>query len=266
VSKISGCFGEYTTVDEVCNGNRESMDIEETKPCQWRSRCRAFKRHLKETKRSKEDYLETVTEGDEEFYSAKHGLAKFGKFCDRLADKFSRKNDNVVDKRKLGPSPRAIRNAGKSLAKRAAARKSELDSWAMTFVEDFSSNLKNMKFAPAGVAVPFGKFYVIDRLDSSGYVSICYRTRKKHDYTLVRVHRKTMNMEYDADFSMDVDELAAALNKEDFKKWNPSKKVSGRIKSAIKGLSKKDLAILGEQLSRSVNRGKITIQGVESDE
>jgi hypothetical protein len=255
---ISGCFGEYTTVDKVCNGDKESLDAEDRQPCEWRARCKAFKKYMAESGRPLNAFLKKVEEDGEPMYEAIHGFPQFASFCDRLVERYKKaKSQQVaVDRRRYGPSPRTMQAAAASLTKRAKERRKLLADWITVFVDDFSNQLKNKRFATAGVAIPVGQFYLIDRLDSSDYMSICYRTETGHDSVLARVYRKTMKMNYDVWTSLTVEELSGVLNKRDFRRWQPEVKLTGKINSKIKDLSKADLSMLGESLARAVNRGK----------
>lgn len=255
---ISGCFSEYTAVDKVCNGDKESLDAEDRNHCEWRGRCKAFKKYLAESGRPLDAFLKPVEEDGETMYEAIHGFPQFASFCDRLIDRYkaAKSKQVAVDRRRYGPSPRTMQAAAKSLTKRAKDRRKVLADWINVFVDDFSNQLKNKRFATAGVAIPVGQFYLIDRLESSDYLSICYRTESGHDSILARVYRKTMKMNYDVWTSLTVQELETVLNKRDFKRWKPEIKLTGKINSKIRDLNKADLSMLGESLARGVNRGR----------
>ena len=264
---ISGCFGEFNSADKICNGDKESLDSEDRKPCEWRNRCKAFKKYLEESERSLGDFLKAVDFPDEDgtMYEAVHGFPQFASFCDRLVERYTkkRKKQAEVDRRKYGPSPRAMQAASKALGKRAKIRKAELEEWIGVVVDDFANQLKNKRFATAGIAIPVGQFYLIDRLDSSDYLAICYRTETGHDNILARIFRKTLRMNYDVWFSFTVSQLQAIMSKRDFKRWKPEDKIAGKINSKIRDLNKADLAIIAGLLARAVNKGQFPPQ--ESD-
>lgn len=264
--RISGCFMKYTTVDKVCNGDKESLDAEDRKNCEWRLRCKAFKKFIGESGKTVGDYLVEVEDEDGEIeYEPIHGGPQFTSFCDRLIERYKSKRNRKAeyDKRKYGPSPKTMQAAAKALSARAEKRKASMADWINVFIDNFSNKLKNKRFAVAGVVIPIGQFYLIDRLDTSDYMAISYRTKLGHDTPLVRVYRKTMNLDYDVWLPFTVDELRGLVNKKDFARWKPEPKMTGRINSKIRDLSKSELAVFGETLARIVNKGQFPSEEVE---
>lgn len=257
---ISGCFSEFTKFDKVCNGDKESLDSEDRKPCEWKARCKAFKRYLSENKKTIDLFL-VKKEGDEEAdYIAKHGFPQFASFCDRLIERYkpdSKKKKKKKDKRSMGPTPAAMKAAAKALTERAKKRGGELVSWIYVFIEDFSNRLKNHQFAMAGIAIPHGTFYLIDHLKRSRYISIAYRSCKGHDFILARIILKPLLLKYEIRSHLSVEDWSKIMSESDFKKYNPEAFTQGKICSIIRRIDKKQLAYLSGILARGVNKGMI---------
>jgi len=257
---LSPCIGTYDKKDAICVGD------ENEPPCGWRARCRAFTRYLKKTKKEPDLYVHTKTvvkDGEEDTVGfARHGHEKFCGFCDKLIEAERKKKEPPppMDMRKKGPKPATIKASKVAKARVAKENRSRLMDEFRTFQKALSVEV-GREFGTAGNIVLPGELYAVDRTDNvtSGYVAIYCRSAVGRDSALIRLKLRPRFQTFDARLRVKVDQMKQTLSKKNMERLDPKEINVGLFKSEIRGVGRKELALMAEIISGWVEQGIIVL-------
>lgn len=271
VPPMSPCVGDYDEGDVTCDG-----DGGEELPCGWRDRCAAFHRHLQVTGEDIEKYVKSgaeVVEGEQRFYAVPvDGEDVFTAFCDKLlkaeaklnkkkkrSKKAKRRDIEQHDKRRDGPVDAAKKAAKKALKRRAHKRRGELMVMFDAFKTQLMEHIDGWEFATAGQVVAPGYLFVVDRLDSSGYLSVYCKAATGWNAPLIMLRFRSASLTFDARLPVDVPVLKKRMSKSTYKKLAPTSVVDGRFKSEALRIGKVELGLLAEAIAQLVDGGTIVL-------
>jgi len=255
----SYCVGNWEKADPICNGYKKGKTRKDRRPCAWKKRCKAFKKYLKIHEKKPRDFLKiSQDKNGESFAVPKMGLVKFKEFCDKLlATKKKSTQSDKPDARKLGPSDSTKRAAAKALKIRAKERKRLLMGIFTDFRSTLSSSLKSIRFATPGSVVVPGELYLINKIDSSKYISLYCKVLKGRDVPIVSFKTKTASLTFDAKIPLTVEELEKNISKSAFKMLAPREEAIGRFKSVARHLDQEKIILLAEVVAKLISSGKI---------
>ena len=259
----SYCVGGWEKRDVTCNGNKKGKTKRDRSPCAWKKRCKEFTKYLNTNKKKPSDFLIVSEDEDgESFAVPKKGLTEFKAFCDKLVDKGKKKKSVQTDKpdaRKLGPSDSTKRAAAKALKVRAKDRRKALMGIFTEFKSTLSSSLKRVEFAVPGAVVMPGELYLINRIDTSGYISLYCKVLKGRDIPIVSFRVETASLTFDAKIPLTVEELEKSISKSSFRMLSPKQEVIGRFKTIAGHLSQEKMILLAEVIAKLISNGKIAL-------
>ncbi len=277
IPPISHCIGDYDVGDATCVG--EAAD---ELPCSWKERCEALQRHLKATGKDIEEYVAArAVPGDgEEVVVAEpvNGAKAFAKFCDRLIrieekrkakatkkalkkrKKKGTKRDKLYDKRRDGPTTKAKAAAKRALRKRAHDRRQALMAMFDGFKSALAEQMPSLDFATAGQVVSPGQLFIVDRIETSGYMSVYCQSSQGWNAPLISLRFRTATLAFDAHLPVEVEILKERLSKATFRKLSPeSVEKNGKFKSVMSKIGKMELALLAEAIVGLVDGGIIVL-------
>lgn len=276
VPPISHCIGDYDVGDTICDGDG-GVDP----PCSWRRRCIAFRRHLRTSGEDIEQYVSpkaVVTDGEEAIIAYPvDGPEEFAEFCDQLIEdrlrskahtskrrkkihkKRKQTKDRQYDKRRDGPAAVTKQAAKKALRRRARERQRMLMAMFDGFKAELVSSLDGREFAVHGQVVAPGQLFVVDRINTSRYVSLYCQTAQGWNEPLVLLQFRTASLTFDVCLPVGVELLKEHLSKAAFKKLSPTPIEDGRFKSEVSKAGKVELALVAESIAYLVNGGIIVL-------
>jgi hypothetical protein len=283
--RLPHCIGQYHRHEVACTGNSFSENEAEKTPCYFAARCRAFKKHLKQSDKTVADYCDggatpPAADGTVTFYSvARMGGEKFVMLCDALIKvskpgrkakpkkgKRGRKRGRPpADGRKKGPTELAKKAATKALRVKKAERVAKLLLMFNQFKIDLEAEMDGQRFVPEGKAALPGQLYHIDRMRKSGYMSVYCKTDKK-DVPLVSLKVKTAVMGFDAKLPITVDTFEETLSMKSYTILEPFKEViDGKFKTQLVNLKVEQLSLLAGIIAGFAKSGIIELPLARDD-
>jgi len=259
---LSPCIGTYDKKDNTCIGGEDEPE------CGWKTRCRAFTRYLKKNKKEAGLYVysKTIIDGDEEDVVgfARHGHDKFCEFCDSLVRAHRRKElpPESIDLRARGPKPVTLKASRLAKERFAKEHRASLMEEFSTFQRILVGNMTPREFGTAGNIVLPGQLYAVDRTNNvtSGYVAIYCRSAFGRDLALLRLKLRPRFVAFDAHFRISIEDMEKTLSKKNLARLKPkSIKAAGLYQSVIKGVKRRELALLAEIIPKWVDQGIIDL-------
>jgi len=274
---ISYCIGQYEAGDHQCDGNPAAGSSGDKTPCGWRGRCVAFTRHIAKAGKTPADYVEwdsSVDEDGKECHYAipKKGMAHFERFCDALIKAEMKKQKQqlkkgkkrgrkpTVDKRRAGPTKKAKNAAKLALAKRREERRKRLAARMEKFLGQVEEKMNGaLGFSQPGQVLAPGQMYVVDRLQTSGYVAIYCKAARGLDLPLFSIRHKLASLSYDVSLPVEMKQLESCLSASTLKKLKFVEVKDGRFKSLSPKVGKEHLMLMAETIAELVIGGNILL-------
>ena len=267
--EIQHCIGTYEPEDAVCNGDPggEGADRE---VCTWRERCAGFQAMLKQQGKAPEDFVKYSIHPAEpgrpeyEYAEAKSGFGKFVEMCQDQIKRFgvvkgkaTRKPGKVVDKKKSrGPTAKTQKKASTTLRKLAKVKRDELRIQFDEFRRVLAENIPGVKFSKTNTAVLPGRFYVVDRVETSGYMSVYCKATLRRDSPIVSVKFKPRAMTFDMEIPATVKDFEG-VGKGTMKKLSPRSFSDGLFNTIMCDLDVEARSLLAEIIGKFIADGRI---------
>lgn len=265
------CVGNYELGDLTCDGDPDAKNSEDRGPCGWRNRCSGLVCYMQETGKSVGAFVKYVVMDDVEHATPIGQRAKFETLCDEQIKRYGIREgrfskDPVGDpppkvdgRKKLRPTKRAIKAASKALTRRAQQRRGELwklvEHFQTCLAQDLVRNKSPYQFSPPRHVVSHGRLYLVDRVESSAYVSLYVKNQAGRDVPLALLKFKTSNLTIDVELPVE----AGSLSKSTRKELGVMPLSDGRFKSISKGLGKYGLSLVSELIANLVKSGKVKL-------
>lgn len=285
------CVSEYESGELICDGDPEAGDSNERAPCGWRDRCVGLQCHLAEsgkdvsaiveykTKMETRERYDEVTDETTEYkeeteYAVPFGLwSKFEELCDKHIARYGVKEGKITkdpvgdpipkakqpDRRKLlRPSKRTQRAASRALSKRAKKRRDALMGLFHHFARQLDRGTRGTgyRFVKPKQALGNGMFYVANRLEKSGYVSVYCKNPRGKDFVVILAKFKPRDLTLDVMMPIHMDEFSKASRKE--LKLKHVQGV-GLFQTIATGLQRQGVSLVAEIIAGLVVSGKMDL-------
>jgi hypothetical protein len=273
------CTGEYEAGDTNCDGDPEGKTDFQRNACAYRDGCVAFQAHLAETKLKADDFIEAVPDEDDRtgqrvLGRPKRGTKTFLKLLEKQIKRFGVVDGEVTrdpnapkkpkrapenDGRKnLRPSKEAQELARKAITQRAIERREDLKRLFDWFKTHMVENLEVYRFTAPGEIVKPGRFYIVDRMKTSNYVSVYCKKPYGKDAPVAVIKFKTRSMTFDIEIPVEVTGYIG-VGKVTMDKLKPQPIDDGKFRSVMPHLDKEGVALAAQTIAHLVKRGKIDL-------
>lgn len=290
------CVGDYEAGDGECDGDPEAEASAIQAPCGWRDRCSALQCYLNETDKAVTDFVDhkfkkttsevydevtgeyTEKTTESEYAVPKGSRDKFVELCEKQAKRYGVKDGTPTkdpvgdpkpkvkkpkteDRRKnLKPTRRARQAARRALTKRAGERHKMLWLLYEYFLLKLTEELEGSgyEFVKSKEAITRGKLYLVDRLSSSGYISVYSKNTLGRDPALVLAKFKPRDLKLNIALPAPLSAFSAAS----IKRLRIQESRGGLFQVVANGLGKAELAEVAEIIAGLVQSGKITLPKV----
>lgn len=286
--KFPQCFSLYDVGDDVCDGDpRVEGDI----PCGNRDKCAAFKRYAAATGDKVTEHgrmVQIVNEaGEPDKYFRPNDWDIFNKQLSEMVAEYGGAHaqaaeamvDVIVDgtedaeaddeltlagnpktnkgkprkKRRRRPGRKARAMARRALMRAAKERRRMLIDELKLFRAALSEALPEYHWATEGGAVPPGRFYIKNRLITSGYASVYCKTAEGRDQPLALLRFKPRGLMMEVGLPVAPDEVSkSSAAKLALKPYN-----DGSFISLTKKLDRAGLGLAAEVIAAAVRSDKI---------
>lgn len=270
------CIGDYEPGDDTCGGDPSANTSEERAPCGWRDRCSGLACYMQETSKPIVDFVKFVINDDDNEHATPIGhRSKFEALCDEQIQRYGIKEGTAtkdpigdppkpepkVDGRKsLRPTKRAQRAARRALMKRAKDRRAMVWKLVRRFQKQLGRELELAKtpyrFSTGRHAIAHGRMYIVDRANTSSYVSIYVRNMHNgRDVPVVSLKFKTRDLTVDVSLPVESGKLSQSAQK----KLKPLSIDDGLFRSVFKGLDKAGMSLMAETIAGLVKSGSLKL-------
>jgi len=271
------CTGEYEAGDGACDGNPEADTEFQRNHCKYRDNCVAFQAYLAETKLKADDFIEAQphpTHPEGVLGIPIKGVRHFERLCAKQVKRYGVVEGRITrdptrpkkpkkapenDGRKaLRPSKEAQELARKAITQRAIERREILKRMFDHFKTVMVENLEVYRFTSPGEAVKPGRFYIVDRMRTSNYVSVYCKMTKGRDAPVAVIKFKTRSMTFDIEIPVEHTSYIG-VGKVTMDKIKPQPIDDGKFRSVMMNLDKEGVALAAQTIAHLVKRGKIDL-------
>lgn len=285
---IPTCLGTHDPGEKACDGAPDSGG-KDAHPCSWRERCIGFKRHLEETGHDDEQYIELVpikSKVVQERTGWKRTATPVGRthkefilFCVSLVRlygvrKLARPRAHAKPQGKGGTSLCAKKASRGTTSAKPRAYKYSADKSRRKVIRQLIAHFcytlremtkRKLKVGARGALVVPGGFYIVDRRETSGYISIyCRRVRRSFgpdatDTAIVALYPRYMTITLDARVAADVRDVTKILSPEDAFNISPEPIADGAFSTVCKRLDTDKLTVLARGIAQLIDQGIIQL-------
>lgn len=279
--KLPVCLRKYESGNTECDGRRRAKTQRDRMPCVYRDRCVALQRLMKVKKWKARDILKLRKIRDVDNRRRTYAFAigdgaEFQATLNRAIDLYGVRNGRITIKVPEEEKPKKKRKivnrsqeskdkstaalvgarkfASKALRKKAKADLSETKKLVIWFLERLKKKSKR-RIAASKAKANVGDLFVIDRIESSRYITVYCKTEdsKRRPVVCVVLASRTRNLQFR--LPLEPGKYTKALADKDVDRVGPVPFDEGRFKCKTNPLDREGVSIVADSVAMTIRRG-----------
>ena len=287
--KLPICLRKYESGNVECDGKPRSKNDKDRMPCVYRDRCVALQRLMKVKKwRAREilklrkikdvdnrrrTYAFAIGDSDEFQATLNRAIDRYGIRSGRVTIKVPQE-DKPKKKRKIvsrsqeskDKSTKALKKARK-FASEALAKKAQADLEAteklVTWFIDRLKKKTDRKICDVRGQAEVGELFVVDRIESSRYVTVYCKTEEKKRRPVVCMRFKSRTRKLQFRLPLDPEKYKKTLAAGDVEKIGPASFSEGRFKCKTKPLDREGVSIVADSIAVAIRKSIMKLPKVD---
>ena len=264
------CLGLYEASNDQCDGDRDGATDAERMPCVYRDRCAGFAK-LKETSGRQPEWFVRPVKIDGREYLVANRPDEFPGELNEVIASFGIRNGRVTQRKpkKLRPRANFKREASgvrrkplkavQRLGNKARLRSlkegrrvsTSLAQWCM---KQLSRRSGHRVAEVEEVARP-GDLYLIDRIETSGYVSVYLKLPARKRVAICCLKFKPTTRKLEVRVSLEADSFGAFVAAPDWAKLDPKPVADGAFVLRMRNVDRERATIISASLGRALKHG-----------